>query len=110
MRSDGGQCGVFSDRDNGYNIYRLFVLKALDVSRHKHQVQTLRRRLFQTAGKVVDHANRMYLNVRRGLYALFDEIRLRIREFARTYKLFKTYRSMRMERRGASEDWVLLLI
>jgi len=67
-----------------YNIYRLFVLKTLDVSWHKHQVQTLRWRLFQTAGKVVDHANRVYLKVRRGLYALFEKIRLRIWEFANT--------------------------
>jgi hypothetical protein len=67
-----------------YNICRLFVLKTLSVGWHKHQVQTLRWRLFQTAGKVVDHANRVYLKVRRGLYALFDEIRLRIWEFAKT--------------------------
>jgi len=67
-----------------YNIYRLFVLKALDVSWHKHQVQTIRWRLYQTAGKVVDHANRVYLKVRRGLYALFDKIRLRLWEFANT--------------------------
>jgi len=67
-----------------YNLYRLFLLKTLDVSWHKHQVQTLRRRLFQTAGKVVDHANRVSLKVRRGLYALFEKIRLRIWEFANT--------------------------
>jgi len=67
-----------------YNICRLFVLKTLAVGWHKHQVQTLRWRLFQTAGKVVDHANRVYLKVRRGLYALFEKIRLRIWEFANT--------------------------
>jgi hypothetical protein len=67
-----------------YNICRLFVLKSLAVGWHKHQVQTLRWRLFQTAGKVVDHANRVYLKVGRSLYALFDEIRLRIWEFAKT--------------------------
>ncbi len=53
-----------------YNIYRLFVLKTLDVGWHKHQVQTVRWRPFQTAGKVVDHANRVYLKVDRGLYNL----------------------------------------
>jgi hypothetical protein len=67
-----------------YNICRLFVLKTLAVGWHKHQVQTLRWRLFQAAGKVVDHANRVYLKVGRSLYALFDEIRLRIWEFANT--------------------------
>ena len=65
-----------------YNICRLFVFKTLAIGWHKHQVQTLRRRLFQTAGKVVDHANRVFLKVRRGLYALFEKIRLRIWEFA----------------------------
>jgi hypothetical protein len=67
-----------------YNICRLFVLKTLAVGWHKHQVQTLRWRLFQTAGKVVDHANRVYLKVNRRLHTLFNEIRLRIWEFAQT--------------------------
>jgi hypothetical protein len=67
-----------------YNICRLFVLKTLAVGWHRHQVQTLRWRLFQTAGKVVDHANRVYLKVNRRLHGLFDEIRLRIWEFSQT--------------------------
>jgi hypothetical protein len=67
-----------------YNIYRLFLLKALDVSWHRHQVQTVRWRLYQTAGKIVDHSNRVYLKVRRGFYRLFAKIRLRIWEFANT--------------------------
>ena len=67
-----------------YNICRLFVLKTLAVGWHRHQVQTLRWRLFQTAGKVVDHANRVYLKVCRRLCTLFDEIRLRIWEFSQT--------------------------
>ena len=67
-----------------YNIYRLFLMKTLDESWNKHQVQTVRWRLYQTAGKVVDHGNRVYLKVRRGLYNLFAKIRLRIWEFAST--------------------------
>jgi len=67
-----------------YNICRLFMLKTLAAGWHRHQVQTLRWRLFQTAGKVVDHANRVYLKVSRRLCTLFDEIRLRIWEFAQT--------------------------
>jgi hypothetical protein len=67
-----------------YNIYRLFLMKTLDQSWHKHQVQTVRWRLYQTAGKVVSHSNRMYLKVRQGLYNLFARIRLRIWEFANT--------------------------
>jgi len=67
-----------------YNICRLFMFKTLAAGWHRHQVQTLRWRLFQTAGKVVDHANRVYLKVSRRLCTLFDEIRLRIWEFAQT--------------------------
>ena len=67
-----------------YNICRLFMFKTLAAGWHRHQVQTLRWRLFQTAGKVVDHANRVYLKVSRRLCRLFDEIRLRIWEFAQT--------------------------
>jgi len=67
-----------------YNICRLFMFKTLAAGWHRHQVQTLRWRLFQTAGKVVDHANRVYLKVCRRLCTLFDEIRLRIWEFAQT--------------------------
>jgi hypothetical protein len=67
-----------------YNIYRLFLLKALDVGWHKRQVQTVRWRLYQTAGEIVEHAKRVYLKVRRGLYRLFEKIRLRIWEFVNT--------------------------
>lgn len=67
-----------------YNLYRLFLMKSLDKSWHKHQVQTVRWRLYQTAGKVVNHGNRVYLKVRRGLSKLFEKIRLRIWEFAST--------------------------
>ena len=67
-----------------YNICRLFMFKTLSSGWHRHQVQTLRWRLFQTAGKVVNHANRVYLKVCRHLNALFNEIRLRIWEFAQT--------------------------
>lgn len=67
-----------------YNIYRLFLMKTLGKSWHKHQVQTVRWRLYQTAGKIVDHSNRIFLKVRRNYYNLFSEIRLRIWEFANT--------------------------
>ena len=67
-----------------YNIYRLFLIKTLDESWHKHQVQTVRWRLYQVAGKIVDHSNRVFLKVRRIYYNLFAKIRLRIWEFANT--------------------------
>lgn len=67
-----------------YNIYRLFVMKTLDRSWRKHQVQTTRWRLYQIAGKVVDHSNRIFLKVRRSYYNLFEAIRLKTWEFANT--------------------------
>jgi len=67
-----------------YNCYRLFVLKTLDKSWHKYQVQTLRWRLYQAAGKIVDHSNRVFLKVRRNFYTLFKVIRIKTWEFAHT--------------------------
>lgn len=67
-----------------YNAYRLFILKALGKSWHRYQVQTVRWRLYQVAGKIVFHGGQIYLKVRRNLYSLFKDIRLRIWEFANT--------------------------
>lgn len=67
-----------------YNIFRLFILKTLSASWHRHQVQTVRWRLYQTAGKIVFHGGQIFLKVRRGLCQLFADIRLRIWEFANT--------------------------
>jgi len=67
-----------------YNIFRLFILKILSTSWHRHQVQTIRWRLYQIAGKIVFHGGQVFLKVRRGLCQLFDDIRLRIWEFATT--------------------------
>ena len=67
-----------------YNAYRLFILKALGKSWHRYQVQTVRWRLYQVAGKIVFHGGQVYLKVRRNFYSLFKDIRLRIWEFANT--------------------------
>jgi len=67
-----------------YNLFRLFILKTLSTSWHRHQVQTVRWRLYQIAGKIVFHGGQIFLKVRRGLCQLFDDIRLRIWEFATT--------------------------
>jgi hypothetical protein len=61
-----------------YNFGRLFVLKTLDNSWHRHQVQTLRWKLYDTAGKIVFHGRYVWLKVRRHLHALFSRIRLRV--------------------------------
>jgi hypothetical protein len=67
-----------------YNIFRLFILKILSTSWHRHQVQTVRWRLYQIAGKIVFHGGQVFLKVRRGFRQLFADIRLRIWEFANT--------------------------
>lgn len=65
-----------------YNLFKLFGQRILPAGWRRHQVQTLRWRLYQTAGKIVYHAGRIYLKVRRYLYGLFKDIRLRIWEYA----------------------------
>lgn len=65
-----------------YNISRLFVLKTLDESWHRHQVQTLRWKLYNTAGKIVFRSRYVWLRVRRHLCSHFSEIRLKSWQFA----------------------------
>lgn len=67
-----------------YNVGRLFVLSTLDMSWHRHQVQTLRWKLYQTAGKIVFHGRHIYLKVSRSLQKLFAQVRVRSWDFART--------------------------
>jgi len=43
-----------------YNLFRLFILKALATSWHRHQVQTVRWRLYQIAGKIVFHGGQVF--------------------------------------------------
>ncbi|MCG7852164.1 MAG: IS1380 family transposase, partial [Methanosarcinaceae archaeon] len=65
-----------------YNLGRLFVLKTLDSSWHRHQVQTLRWKLYGTAGKIVFHGGALWLKVRRHMRELFAAIRLQSWRFA----------------------------
>ena len=65
-----------------YNLGRLFVLKTLNKSWHRHQVQTLRWKLYQTAGKIVFHGGQVYLKVRSHLCRLFSEVRLKTWKFS----------------------------
>ena len=61
-----------------------FILKALDKSWHRHQVQTVRWRLYQIGGKIVFHGGQVFLKVSRRFLSLFNDIRLRVWEFANT--------------------------
>jgi hypothetical protein len=67
-----------------YNLYRLFVLKALGTSWHRHQVQTVRWRLYQIAGKIILHGGQVFFKVRRRFWQLFSDIRLRTWDFAQS--------------------------
>lgn len=65
-----------------YNVFVLFKMDALPADWARHQVRTIRWRLYQTAGKIVDHARGLALKVRRSAHALFEEIRSRTMESA----------------------------
>ncbi len=65
-----------------YNVGRLFVLKTMDKTWHRHQVQTLRWKLYQTAGKIVFHGRDIWLKVRRHMQDQFLQIRMNTWEFA----------------------------
>jgi len=45
----------------------------LDLSWHRHQVQTLRWKLYETAGKIVFHGRYIYLKVSRSLQRFFAQ-------------------------------------
>ena len=64
-----------------YNLYKLFVNNVLDKSWSKYQVQTVRWRLYEKAGKVVFHAGQTALKIQEYLYELFKKIRHRSWEF-----------------------------
>lgn len=65
-----------------YNLFRLFLKYTLENSWHRHQIQTIRWRLYQIAGKIVFHSNQIFLKVRRCFCNMFNEIRLKTWEFA----------------------------
>lgn len=67
-----------------YNVGRLFVLKTLDSSWHRHLVQTLRWKLYATAGKIVFRGGYVWLKVQRHLRGLFAQIRAGSWNFANT--------------------------
>jgi hypothetical protein len=65
-----------------YNTFVLFKKDALPAEWSHCQVQTIRWRLYQTAGKIVDHARGVILKIRRSMHALFEEVRTRCLELS----------------------------
>lgn len=67
-----------------YNLFKLFQDWALPVEMQKFQVETVRWRLYETAGKVVTHAGSLYLKVKEWMFGLFDSVRAGYRELVWT--------------------------
>lgn len=66
-----------------YNLFVLFKMTALPEDWRRHQVQTIRWRFYQIAGKVTHHAGRVSLKVRTWMFALYEEVRARCWELSR---------------------------
>jgi hypothetical protein len=60
-----------------YNLYLVFRSAALGSGWERSQVQTVRWRLFQTAGKIVRHGRRLYLKISTAMLDTFSAIRER---------------------------------
>jgi hypothetical protein len=65
-----------------YNLFRLFKMAALPKKWEKHQVQTIRWKFYQTAGKLIKHSRQVWLKVESYYFNVFQEVRARIRKFA----------------------------
>jgi len=65
-----------------YNLFVLFKASALSSVWRHSQVQTLRWRLYNVAGKVVRHGRRLILKVSAWIHEMLAEIRARSRELA----------------------------
>jgi hypothetical protein len=65
-----------------YNLFLLFKRVALPSEWSRFQLRTVRWKLYQVAGKVVDHGNRVWLKVRRYWREFFQDIRRRVYAFS----------------------------
>ena len=65
-----------------YNLFVLFKLSALSNGWRHVQVQTLRWRLYNVAGKVVSHGRRLILKVSAWIHEMLADIRVRSKELA----------------------------
>ena len=64
-----------------YNLYLGFRSVALSKEWERTQVQTVRWRLFQTAGKIVRHGRQTFLKINSAMLAVFTAIRERCARF-----------------------------
>ena len=60
-----------------YNLFKGFTQTTLDPAWHRHQIQTLRWRVYQTAGKIVRHAGQQVLKISNAAVAWFACVRHR---------------------------------
>jgi hypothetical protein len=79
----GANAAFFGIGVLAYNLFVVFKRDVLPADWRRRQVQTLRWRLYQVAGKVVHHAGALVLKVRRSALALLEAIRARSLELAR---------------------------
>ncbi len=63
-----------------YNLFLFFKRCSLPQSMQKNQIQTLRWRLYQAAGRITKHGGALYLKVSNCFYELFEEIRSKLYE------------------------------
>lgn len=68
-----------------YNLFVLFKMKVLPDGWARYQVRTVRWKLYQTAGKVVNHAREIRLKIADWMFNLFEEIRARCSKLAWAY-------------------------
>jgi hypothetical protein len=66
-----------------YNLFVFFKMAALPQDWRRCQVQTIRWRFYQIAGKVTHHAGRVSLKVREWMFALVEEVRAKCWELSR---------------------------
>ena len=58
-----------------YNLFRIFQLNILPKEYKKHQIKTIRWKLYNIAGRIVYHSRKLFLKVRNYAYSIFKEIR-----------------------------------
>ena len=64
-----------------YNLFRIFQLNILPKEYKKHQIKTIRWKLYNIAGRVVYYSRKIFLKVSNYVYALFKELRYKIAMF-----------------------------